>query len=94
MMGNPHGINPLLLNGLAGNSGLVGNPLSGAKESLYGAKATAQQAISADEKMYREARSGINLPGIPNFRHDALQQVPNSSDVLKQLNLLRQSQNQ
>ena len=90
---NP-GINPLLLNGLAGG--------------LPGAKATAQQAITAAEKMYRDALQNAsagqappglrnqtlpNLGVLPNLRHDA-QQVPNSSDVLKQLNLLRQSQNQ
>ena len=93
MIGNPHVINPLLLNGLTGGGSLGGTPL-GAKDALYGAKATAQQAISAAEKMYREARGGMSITGLPNFRHDTLQQVPNSSDVLKQLNLLRQSQNQ
>ena len=83
------GINPLLLNGLT----------AGLQKDVYGAKATAQQAITAAEKMYRDALQGANsqrtnLPTIgnlPNLRHD-VQQVPNSSDVLKQLNLLRQSQ--
>ena len=84
-------LNPLLLNGLSG--------LQKQQQDVYGAKATAQQAISAAEKMYRDALHGTNKlpvtalsPAALNLRHDA-QQVPNSSDVLKQLNLLRQSQN-
>ena len=76
------------------SGGLLGNPavsLAGpeAAAGLHGAKASAQQAISAAEKMYRDAlqarMGGLGVGTNP---------TQTSSEILKQLTLLRSAHKQ
>ena len=78
-----------------GLGGLAGETPGGAAGALHGAKASAQQAISAAEKMYRDALQarmgglGQTQAGVPS-----LNPVQTSSDILKQLTLLRSAHKQ
>ena len=78
-----------------GLGGITGETPGGAPGALHGAKASAQQAISAAEKMYRDALQarmgglGQNQAGVPS-----LNPVQTSSEILKQLTLLRSAHKQ
>ena len=78
-----------------GLGGLAGETPGGAAGALHGAKASAQQAISAAEKMYRDALQarmgglGQTQAGVPS-----LNPVQTSSEILKQLTLLRSAHKQ